>query len=168
MMDLYDGVLQFHKKYRKTIGDPRNPNIDVDQAFRLKLIDEELQELRDALNGALFPTKLAQQAAVADALGDLVYVVCGSAVTWGIDMLPVVNEIHASNMTKDVPALGTDSTLKVVKGTEYQPPDLERVLVEQIQEFTEHSKSWIAPQGDDPENTGSEYYWPLPTVGLKI
>jgi predicted HAD superfamily Cof-like phosphohydrolase len=37
---------------------------------------------------------------VADAIGDLLYTVLGAAVIHGIDIQPIFDEIHRSNMTK--------------------------------------------------------------------
>ncbi len=97
-----------------------------DVALRLRLIDEEVEELREAIAAG-------DMVAVADALGDIAYVVYGSAVTFGIDLDAVVAEIHSSNMSK----LGDDGRPvhdaggKVMKPATYRPPDLERVLAEQ-------------------------------------
>lgn len=57
----------------------------------------------------------------------------GSAISYGIDLEPVVAEIHASNMSK----LGEDGRPiyredgKVLKGPNYFPPNIRRVLEEQ-------------------------------------
>jgi predicted HAD superfamily Cof-like phosphohydrolase len=102
------------------------PTIDVPlelQNLRLELVREEAQELADALSAH-------DLVGVADALGDLVYVTFGAALTFGIDLDAVVEEIHRSNMTK----IGPDgkpirrSDGKVLKGPDYSPPCLEPVL----------------------------------------
>lgn len=67
---------------------------------------------------------------VADALGDLDYITSGAALTFGIPLPEVVAEIHRSNMSK----LGEDGLPiyddegKVVKGPNYEPPQLELLL----------------------------------------
>lgn len=67
---------------------------------------------------------------VADALGDLLYVVHGTAHEFGIDLRPVVAEIHRANMAK----LGPDGKPiydengKVTKPPGWTPPDIEGVL----------------------------------------
>ncbi|HMU55953.1 MAG TPA: MazG nucleotide pyrophosphohydrolase domain-containing protein [Nitrospira sp.] len=61
--------------------------------LRLRLIQEEFDELREALEGDDLP-------AVAKELADLLYVVYGTAVSYGIDMEPVFREVHRSNMSK--------------------------------------------------------------------
>lgn len=91
--------------------------------LRLGLIDEETQELAAAVNGR-------DLVAIADALGDIVYVTFGAALTFGIDLDAVLAEIHRSNMTK----LGSDGKPvvrgdgKVLKGPGYSPPSLREAL----------------------------------------
>lgn len=106
--------------------------------MRLELILEELIELYEAcgydprqLRQAIVP-KVSETdvVAVADALGDLEYVVNGMALGMGIPLPDVVEEIHRSNMTK----LGADGKPiyredgKVLKGENYEPPRLRPVL----------------------------------------
>jgi predicted HAD superfamily Cof-like phosphohydrolase len=62
--------------------------------------------------------------AIADALGDLEYVVKGTAVSYGIDMEPVFKEVHESNMSK----LGRRTDGKVLKGGDFRQPDIRRIL----------------------------------------
>lgn len=67
---------------------------------------------------------------VADALGDLVYVIYGFALEMGYDLRDVIREIHASNLTKlgedGHPILRDDG--KVLKGPNYMPPNIPAVL----------------------------------------
>ena len=95
---------------------------------------------------------------VADALGDLLYVVLGSAVCCGIDIEPIFREIHRSNMSKlwtsrEVleqlpkqhsysPGLQADmdaktqcvknSAGKVIKSPSYSRANLEPIIREQL------------------------------------
>jgi len=86
-------VLQFHKLFRCTVNDvPTVPSL-ADKQCRVRLIAEELQELSDAFTHS-------DVVEIADALGDLLYVVLGTAVCCGIDIGPVFAEIHRSNMSK--------------------------------------------------------------------
>jgi predicted HAD superfamily Cof-like phosphohydrolase len=70
--------------------------------------------------------------AVADALGDMLYILCGTIISHGMQekMEAVFNEIHRSNMSK----LGEDGKPlrrqdgKVIKGPQYSPPELEQIL----------------------------------------
>lgn len=84
--------------------------------MRLQLITEELSELADALASN-------DRIAVADALGDLAYVVAGSAVAWGLPLGEIVDEIHRSNMSKDA-----HTGHKPHKGRGYKAPDIEAIL----------------------------------------
>ena len=73
------------------------PTADVgaDQvALRLALIEEEVGELRARRPAA------GDLIGVADALADIVYVAYGTAHVYGIDLDAVLDEVHASNMTK--------------------------------------------------------------------
>lgn len=91
-------------------------------ALRQRLLDEEVQELRDAVAAGSLT-------GIADALAEFVYVAAGTAVTYGIPFDAVLAEVHRSNMTKfgpDGPVVQADG--KVVKGPAYQPPDIARVL----------------------------------------
>lgn len=113
-MNLQEIVLQFHLEKELSVGVP----LDQEQDLRLRLIDEEFEELKVALQNH-------DEVEVADAIGDLLYVVMGCAVTWGIPMEAVVKEIHRSNLTKD----GTMSTGgKLLKGEGFEEPELQKVM----------------------------------------
>lgn len=93
------------------------PTVDVEGAsLRCDFIDEEAAELRRAI-------EIGDVVAVADALGDLAYVVYGAALHSGIDMDAVVSEVHRSNMTKTPAGNG-----KAVKGPDFRPPELRRIV----------------------------------------
>ena len=102
---------------------PSMPDTNL-AALRLDLINEEVQELRDGLgkNSML---------EIADALTDILYVVYGAGHAFGIDLDECFNEVHRSNMTK----LGADGRPlyredgKVMKGPNYEDPNLEQFLV---------------------------------------
>lgn len=82
---------EFHKQYKLTHNEKPTFEIsDKDRELRYNLIHEECEELKDAKD--IYD--------VADALGDLLYVVLGAAVTYGINLKPIFDEIHRSNMSK--------------------------------------------------------------------
>jgi len=86
-------VAEFHRAFDIFIGaGPTVPDAAT-QRLRLRLIQEELDELKEAF-------QQADEAAVAKELADLLYVVYGTAVSCGIDMEPVFREVHRSNMSK--------------------------------------------------------------------
>ena len=83
------------------------------------MIEEELTELHDAL-------RIGDAIGTADAIGDLLYVVYGAALAYGIDMEPIFTEIHRSNMTKVGGKVRGDG--KVLKPQGYSPPNLKPIL----------------------------------------
>ena len=102
---------------------PSMPDTNL-AALRLDLITEEVQELRDGLGKK-------SMLEIADALTDILYVVYGAGHAFGIDLDECFNEVHRSNMTK----LGEDGRPlyrddgKVMKGPNYEDPNLEQFLV---------------------------------------
>lgn len=116
-MTPYDMVREFHAKFDVT--DSPTPDISRHKNLRIRLIDEERNELCQALGEN-------DVVAVADALADLMYVVIGSALQWGIPLERVFAEVHRSNMTKDGGGKRADG--KVIKGPNYEPPDIAGVL----------------------------------------
>jgi len=61
--------------------------------------------------------------AVADALADLMYVVAGTAVAYGIDLGPILLEVHRTNMAK-----AGGSVRPILKPAGWQPPDVAGLL----------------------------------------
>ena len=101
---------------------PTFPEEEI-QRLRLDLIEEELDELHYAIDNK-------DMVEIADALGDLLYVVYGAGHAFGIDLDECFKEIHASNMSK----LGPDGKPikredgKVLKPDTFFPPDLKSIL----------------------------------------
>jgi NTP pyrophosphatase (non-canonical NTP hydrolase) len=83
-------------------------------ALRIKLIEEEYDELIEAINWG-------DPALVAKELADLLYVVHGTAVAFGIPLDEVFQAVHRSNMTKITTHTGTGD-VKVGKGPSYVDP----------------------------------------------
>lgn len=119
-------VTDFHHKVNQHVGDIRKPDFSVDRSLRVTLIEEEVEELKLALRGfdkfGVRLTSEQQVVAVADALGDISYVTVGAAVTWGIPLGEVFDEIHRSNMTKKAENRRADG--KVLKDVDYEAPDV--------------------------------------------
>lgn len=115
--DPFAMVRAFHVKFGQV--DAVTPDIDHCRELRLRLIDEEFRELRDALDAN-------DIVAVADALADLTYVVIGSGLQWGIPLDRVFAEVHRSNMTKQGGGKRADG--KILKGPAYEPPDVAAAL----------------------------------------
>jgi len=102
--------------------EPTWPDFNT-RELRLELIQEELDELSDAVADR-------DMLQIADALTDLLYVVYGAGHTFGIDLDECFQEVHASNMSKlgenGKPIHREDG--KVMKGPGYFEPDLESIL----------------------------------------
>lgn len=118
-MTVQEQVREFHETFRLAIASrPMLPNEGL-RLLRVELLAEEVDELMRA-------DEADDLVEIADALGDIVYVIYGTALSYGIDLDRVVAEIHRSNMTKEPGPTG-----KAVKGVAYDPPRIAHVLVEQ-------------------------------------
>ncbi len=119
-----DDVAEFHRAYELPLRSAPTGAVGADQArLRQALIEEEVAELAAAADAE-------DVVGVADALADIVYVAYGTAHVYGIDLDAVLHAVHVSNMTK----LGADGRPlrradgKILKGPDYQPPDVAAVL----------------------------------------
>src|SRR5690349_18706785 len=130
-------VKRFHREFGLLINDrPTIPPIkDVETS--LDLIEEEFKELiadcrfERLDNGYMLydgVLPISQEdykpniIGVADALGDLIYVILGMANRFGIEMEPVFQEIQNSNMTKTGGHLNEAG--KYIKPETYTPADI--------------------------------------------
>lgn len=68
---------------------------------------------------------------IADALADIKYVCEGAACSFGLDLEPIFNEVHSSNMTKFIDGHRREDG-KWVKGPSYRPADLKQVVEKQL------------------------------------
>ncbi|MFE9132099.1 MazG nucleotide pyrophosphohydrolase domain-containing protein [Streptomyces sp. NPDC007148] len=119
-------VREFHLAFGldvRTVPTEVSPDL---AAHRGELLAEEASEVAEvAVTGPL--DRLAHE------LADLVYVVYGTALVYGIDLDAVIAEIHRANMTK----IGPNGTVsrradgKVLKGDHYRAPDVTAILREQ-------------------------------------
>lgn len=123
-MTHYDKVIEFHKKYDVHIGKIGHRLSDDRALLRIRLIAEEFAEAVEAI-------QKRDYASIAKELADVLYVVHGAAVEWGIPINEVFDAVHESNMTKD-PA--KDSGSKVLKGPNYEPPQIIAVLNKALRE----------------------------------
>ena len=112
-MDTYGQEVKFKAEF---------PNENIVN-LRLNLIEEELQELQEAI-------KQEDLLEVADALTDILYVTYGAGHAFGIDLDNCFDEVQKSNMSK----LGADGkpiynqSGKVMKGPKYFKPNLKQFL----------------------------------------
>jgi predicted HAD superfamily Cof-like phosphohydrolase len=113
-------VLEFHK----TVGHgwQATPNVGISvtlKNLRRALIAEEFRELVKAMDDQ-------DMVAIADGLADLLYVVYGCAIAYGIDMEPVFAEVHRANMRKVGGSHRADG--KQLKPEGWQGPDIQGIL----------------------------------------
>lgn len=101
--------------------------------FRMKLIEEEYEELWEELDAWKRQEDDADNLpGIIKEAADLLYVVYGLAVTFGFDLEEAFRRVHASNMSK----LGVDGKPevrhdgKVLKGPNYFEPDLTDLVKE--------------------------------------
>lgn len=119
-------VQQFHEAFK--LGVKQNPTADLGEAknkLRYNLMAEENDEYFEAAQN----NDLVE---VADALGDMLYILCGTILEHGMQykIEEVFNEIQRSNMSK----LGADGKPiyredgKVLKGPSYFKPNIKEIL----------------------------------------
>jgi predicted HAD superfamily Cof-like phosphohydrolase len=123
IQSIQDDVTAFHRKFGQLVG--YSPHVPSQQivALRDELIREETKEVRSAI---------AQEdlAEVADGIVDAIYVLVGTAVSYGIDLAPVWAAVHAANMAKEGGAVREDG--KILKPAGWKAPDVQRIIDVQI------------------------------------
>lgn len=119
-------VHEFHTAFG--LGIKNTPTADLGEdknLLRYKLMREENEEYLEAANN----NDLVE---VADALGDMLYILCGTIIEHGLQhkIETVFEEIQRSNMSKlganGKPIYREDG--KVLKGPNYFKPDIEAIL----------------------------------------
>jgi len=114
-------VAEFHELFQLPINNtPKIVGKDL-HYLRVGLIDEEFKELKEAM-------EQKNLVKIADGLADLLYVLYGTAITYGLDMDPIFREVHRSNMSKGDPETIRAPNGKILKGTNYSPPELEQFV----------------------------------------
>ena len=121
MRDEQAMVDEFHRKFSILAQATPSDLNEETKRLRIRLIEEEFDELKEAMVGG-------DLAAVAKEMADLLYVVYGTAVSYGIDMDPVFREVHRSNMSKVGGYKREDG--KWVKPATYSPARIEPILAE--------------------------------------
>lgn len=119
-------VERFHRSFGLGVSDTPRANLGHDKnTLRFNLMDEENKEyLQAAQNNDLVE--------VADALGDMLYILCGTILEHGMQykIEEVFEEIQRSNMSKlgpnGQPIYREDG--KVLKGPDYFAPDIKAIL----------------------------------------
>ena len=115
------------KKFMETFGQEVKNKAEFPskkiQDLRVSLIDEELSELKEAIENKDIKE-------VADALTDILYVTYGAGHAFGIDLDKCFDEVQRSNMSKldenGKPIFNEHG--KVLKGPNYFKPNLEKFI----------------------------------------
>lgn len=126
MQKLLDCVTDFHRVFEMDFNMvPVNCLGESKNLLRYNLMKEENDEYLEAvINKDL--------TSVADALGDMLYVLCGTIIEHGLQdqIQDIFDEIHRSNMSKldenGKPIYREDG--KVMKGPNYFKPDISKIL----------------------------------------
>jgi len=126
LSEVINHVKDFHNAFK--IKNNESPTIDIDDKsilLRYKLMREENEEyLEAAQEGDLVE--------VADALGDMLYILCGTILSHGMQykIAEVFEEIQRSNMSKldkdGQPIYREDG--KVMKSDLYFKPNIQNIL----------------------------------------
>ena len=122
-MTNFEKVGLFMKTFGQEVKTNANFSSDKINKLRIDLIEEELEELKDAI-------KKKDLKETVDALTDILYVVYGAGHAFGVNLDKCFEEVQNSNMSK----LGEDGKPiynengKVMKGPNYFKPNLSQFL----------------------------------------
>ena len=126
MNDKILAVKEFHKAFKLDyLDEPKADLGTYKNKLRFNLMKEENEEYFEAANNN-------DMVEVADALGDMLYILCGTIIEHGMQYKidEIFSEIQNSNMSK----LGADGNPiyredgKVLKGPNYFKPDIKGIL----------------------------------------
>ena len=126
MKDKILAVKEFHKAFKLDYLEKPKANLGVNKNnLRFNLMREENEEYLEAANNN-------DMIEVADALGDMLYILCGTIIEHGMQYKidKVFSEIQNSNMSKldddGNPIYRKDG--KVLKGPNYFKPNIKEIL----------------------------------------
>jgi predicted HAD superfamily Cof-like phosphohydrolase len=126
LKDKINKVKEFHEVFK--IGNREEQTVNIPQSeweLRHRLIEEENNEYLEAC-------KSGNLVEVADALGDIMYILFGTMLKHGLQykMEEVFDEIHRSNMSKldnnGQPIFREDG--KILKSNNYFKPNIQSIL----------------------------------------
>jgi len=115
---------EFHEMFGVLIRSSPGLVDDATKELRIRLIREELGEFERAANDK-------NLVKIADALADLLYVIYGTGVSYGMDLEPIFREVHESNMSKGDPDVRVLNG-KIQKARNYRPPNLQPILAKDV------------------------------------
>jgi predicted HAD superfamily Cof-like phosphohydrolase len=160
MTRLQTQVAAFMREFNQPIAPaPSIPSKEV-VALRARLVVEEVFEMMEALYGKMPEWDVAQAlirdvmrvrtprvdlSKLADAFGDIDYVVEGARLAFGIEGGAVADAIHVSNMEKVGGQRRGDG--KQLKPAQWQPPDVAGILAGQAERIGDLAK-WVEGEED--------------------
>ena len=121
-----DAVKEFNQAFK--IKYSKNQKADLDEStieLRYRLMQEENDEYLEA-------ARKKDLVEIADALGDKLYILCGTILAHGLQdkIVEVFDEIQRSNMSKlsadGTPVIREDG--KILKGPNYFKPNIKSIL----------------------------------------
>ena len=121
-----DAVKEFNEAFK--IKYSKNQKADLDEStieLRYRLMQEENNEYLEA-------ARKKDLVEIADALGDKLYILCGTILAHGLQdkIVEVFDEIQRSNMSKlsadGTPVIREDG--KILKGPNYFKPNIQSIL----------------------------------------
>lgn len=125
MKELIKKVEEFHKAFKQPVPNKVKLLTHERSLLRYNLMKEENNEYLEA---EFEEDKIE----IADALGDMLYILCGTIIEHGMQdkIVDVFNEIHRSNMSKldknGNAILREDG--KILKGEGYFKPDIRSII----------------------------------------
>jgi predicted HAD superfamily Cof-like phosphohydrolase len=120
----FDLVTEFHTIFNLPVNTvPALPSMK-ERNLRKKLLKEEYKEY-------LAAEEENDLVEIADALADQIYILCGTALSYGINLKDIFAEVHRSNMTKldenGQPVVRADG--KIIKSSKFEHPKVEEILI---------------------------------------
>ena len=109
-MDIFQAVLEFHQKFNIPIASKPEMLNKERFEFRCQLHYEEQKELEAAFEDS-------DLVKIADELGDLLFVIAGTCIEFGLPMGEILNAISEANLRKQ------PSELKPVEGKDWVGPE---------------------------------------------
>ena len=121
-----NAVKEFNKAFKIEYSETQEANLDDSIIeLRYRLMQEENNEYLEA-------ARRKDLVEIADALGDKLYILCGTSLAHGLQdkIVEVFNEIQKSNMSKlsidGTPVIREDG--KILKGPNYFKPNIKDIL----------------------------------------
>ena len=122
-MTNFEKVGLFMKTFGQEVKSKASFSTDKINKLRVDLIEEELEELKEAISKKNLPETI-------DALTDILYVTYGAGHAFGVDLDKCFQEVQNSNMSKldnnGKPIFNENG--KVMKGPNYFKPNLNQFL----------------------------------------